>query len=186
MQANFLIDKQLAQNLIDFFANSWITTHSSYGYNPKQASASVISHIGYAIKEGFSTSWSLGGTSNNCWGDSHTVSAEVEPDLPYLDEFFIEFYPQVSFMQYKIVTKAVQTSTSSDSDYYGGNTTNGNKTLDFQSLSESMIKAKILNNPSLVRMSELNDYIKENYSTEKMEEIFKPAVSKTKKINKKK
>lgn len=182
MQANLLIDKQLAKNLIDFLANSWITEHSSYGYSPKQASESVISYINHAIAKGFSISWSLGGTSNNCW--LHSVHAEVEPELPYLDEFFIDFYPQISFMQYKIVSKSVKFSTSYNSDYYGGSTSNGNKSLDFQSLSESMIKAKILTNPSIVRISELNHYINNNYSIEKMEHFFKP-ISKTKKNSKK-
>lgn len=178
MQAQFTIDQSLAKQLIDFFGKSWISSYTGYGYTPEQASKGVIQHIEYYLSKGFETSWSLGGISNNCWGDSSPVSAEIEPELPFLDEFFIEFYPQVSFMQYKIVNKLVSRDTYSDGDYYGGSTQNGKKSLSFADLSQGMIQAKIITNPQLVIISSLKDYIDENYSVQVMSATFPPKKAK--------
>ena len=178
MQAQFTLDKSLAKNLIQFFGDSWIDSHIGYGYTPEQASKYLIQHIEYCLEQGFNTTWSLGGVSNNCWGDSSPVSAEIEPELPFLDEFFIEFYPQVSFMQYKIVSKMIQRDSYSDSDYYGGSTQNGKKSLSFSDLSQGMIQAKIMTQPELVKISSLEDFIKESYCVEVLASTFKPKMKK--------
>lgn len=186
MQAKFLLDQQLAQNLINFFGQSWLNNYSSYHshYTAEQASESVIQHIDYCFMHGFEASWSLGGTSNNCYGGSDSVSAEIEPELPLLDEFLMEFYPQTSFMQYKIISKFIERSTHSDNDYYGGTTTNGNKKLDFSDLSQSLIKSQLIVDYNEVYCSDMDDYINEHYSAEKLSSIFKPAVPKKKNLKK--
>lgn len=182
MQAQYLIDKSLAKKLIDFFGQEWINNYSSYShYTAEQAAKSAISHIEFYMTKGFEITWSLGGTSNNCWGDSYSISAEIEPELPMLDEFFMEAYPAIGFMQYKIVTKAVQRSTYSDSDYYGGSTENGKKSLSFSDFSQAMIKAKVISDPQVVRLSDLDSYIQEQFGVEKMLSIFKPKVKKVSK-----
>lgn len=183
MQANFLIDQTLGQQLIDFFAQSWIQQYdTSYrNISAKEASKTIFSLVDLSLKEGFSTSWTLGGTSNNCWGDSSSVSVELEPDLPFLDEFFIAFYPQISFMQYKIVSKAIAYSTSYENDYYGGSTTQSHKKLGFEQLSSAMIKANVIINPSVVRLETLESYIIEKYSPDNLLHIFKPVQPKKKK-----
>ena len=74
-----------------------------------------------------------GGTSGSCFSDSlSTISPEIEPELKTLDEFFIEFYPQISFMQYKVISSFIDKDTFSDHDYYGGSTTHGKKQLTIQ------------------------------------------------------
>lgn len=184
MQAQYMIDKILAQNLIDFFGNDWIKNYSYNSYTPVQAAKAIYSHLDSFLKSGFETSWCLGGISNNCWGNSFSVSAEIEPDLPMLDEFFIEYYPSIGFMQYKIVTKSIQHDTFSDSDYYGGSTQHAKKSLNFSDLSQAMIKAKIINNPQLVRISDMESYIKEKFGATQMESVFTAKPKKTNKVKK--
>lgn len=190
MQANFLIEQSLAQHLIDFFGNQWIESYNTYynHYTPEQAKKNIKAHIETWFENGFSTEWSLGGTSNNCWGGSHNVSPEIEQDLPMLDEFFIDYYPLIGFMQYKIVTKAIVRDTYSSSDYYGGSTNNAKKTLSFADLSQALIKAKVITNPEVVRVSTMDSYIDEKFSVENLSSIFKPVTQvknvKTKKTKK--
>lgn len=175
MQANYLIDTSLAKNLIDFFANQWIENYSGYNrYTPEQAAKNIKATVEMWLEKGFETSWSLGGTSNNCWGDSSLVSPEIEPELPMLDEFFMEHYPTIGFMQYKIVTKAIVRDTYSDNDYYGGSTNNGKKSLSFADLSEALIKAKIITTPEVVRVSTLDCYIDQQFGVEKLSTVFQP------------
>lgn len=182
MQSKIIIDQTLAKNLINFFGQEWINEHQSYSshYTSSKASEEVIAYIDNCLTYGFKTSWSLGGTSNNCYGSSYSVSPEIEPELPLLDEFFIEFYPQTSFMQYKIISKFIERDTTSYNDYYGGNTQSGTKELNFKDLSQAMIKAKIITDYSAFTSLDMNNYINDNYSAEKLASIFKPAVSKKK------
>lgn len=176
MQANFLIDKSLAQKLIDFFGNQWIESYNNYynQYKPKDVARIIKETIQYRIENGFSTDWSLGGISNNCWGDSQPVGVEIEPDLPMLDEFFIEHYPLIGFMQYKIVTKSIVRDTYSDGDYYGGSTQHGKKTLSFADLSQALIKAKVITQPEIVSISTMDSYIDQQFSVEKLSTILTP------------
>lgn len=186
MQANFLIDKQLGQNLIDFFAQAWLENYPSYypQYSSEKAAQAILEHVQSSMVHGWDTSWTLGGTSNNCWGDSSSVSMESEPELPSLDEFFMAFYPLISFMQYKFISKAITRDTYADSDYYGGSTHHASKKLGFDDLSKAMIKAKVLVEPNVVRLEELTTYISDTYSAEKLAQQFKPVEPRQKKKQK--
>ncbi len=70
-----------------------------------------------------SSSWSLGGSWANCWGDSGSVSGDAQPStFEELDSLFEEVCSSISFMQYKrIVNNCVSTDTYNNGDYYGGN-----------------------------------------------------------------
>lgn len=185
MQANFLIDQTLAKNLIDFFGNQWIESYCAYNqYTPAQAHKNIRATINIWLAKGFETSWSLGGTSNNCWGNTQTVGVELEPDLPMLDEFFMEYYPFIGFLQYKLITKAIVRDTYSDGDYYGGSTYNGKKSLSFADLSQALIKAKVITTPEVVRIDTLDSYIEEKFGVDTLRTIFPPAKSKKSKNSK--
>ena len=83
-----------------------------------------------------SSSWCMGGTWGNCWGNSGTVSPEPEPDgFPELDELLEKICPTITFLQYKgIYREIVSSDTSSDGDYYGGSTTHGFKYFNVEAL----------------------------------------------------
>lgn len=70
------------------------------------------------------SSWCLGGTWANCWGNSGSVSSEPEPDgFDELDKILEDISPNITFLQYKrIVSNVVLTDEYGDSDYYGGRT----------------------------------------------------------------
>lgn len=102
-----------------------------------------------------------------------TISPEIEPELKTLDEFFIEFYPQISFMQYKVISSFIDKDTYSDYDYYGGSTTHGKKQLTIQKLQEAFVKAKIIQPGNTVSNYSIEDNVKLMFS-DKIHEKFKP------------
>jgi hypothetical protein len=72
-----------------------------------------------------SDTWSLGGTSGNCWDSTlHNVSGEAPlTSFVEFDTLLETVCPSITFLQYKkIYNNCVTTDTSSESDYYGGST----------------------------------------------------------------
>lgn len=99
-----------------------------------------------------SYTWSLGGTSGNCWNDN---ISRVDPDtnIPSFDEFdsVLELiYPECSFLKYKkIYNKCVSIRDYSDGDYYGGSVTYAYYFCDVQKLYETLIEMDIINSPEI-------------------------------------
>lgn len=87
-----------------------------------------------------SSSWSLGGTWGDCWGNEGTCDAEPAPtSFREFDELMEKVCPQITFMQYKkAYSESVTTETDSDSDYYGGSTRSAYFRCDIKRLYESL------------------------------------------------
>lgn len=66
--------------------------------------------------------WSMGGTSGNCWGDIVQRSGDPAPNtFAEVDNIMMEICPDITFLQgRKIYSECVETKTKSDSDWYGG------------------------------------------------------------------
>jgi len=83
-------------------------------------------HQLYANEEGVvkGDSWSLGGTWQDCWGNSGSVSPSKAPDsMTELDELLEKVAPSISFLQYKnIANNCVSVREFREGDYYGGST----------------------------------------------------------------
>lgn len=86
----------------------------------------------------YQVGWVTGGVcGGNCWGDSanQAVESEPEPDLPLLDELLENICPDLRVKDYKkILSEVVCRSESSSYEYYGNYTTNGTKTVWFNTL----------------------------------------------------
>lgn len=120
------------------------------------------------LQEGFSASWSLGGTWGNCWGGKGTNPPDVEPEMTELDDFLIKHFPQTSYMQYKIIARKIDTHQSSDRDYYGGQSEKATKTLSFNDLHDALLEAKVvLETEDKVNFTEfLNQKLKDSFMTQ--------------------
>lgn len=79
-----------------------------------------IEDAGFPVE--LSVRWSNGGTAGNCWDDTmYPISPDDPKELKGLDEILQLFAPDMSFLQYKILSKGlVTTSNYSEGDYYGG------------------------------------------------------------------
>jgi hypothetical protein len=76
-------------------------------------------------KDGFSVTWSMGGTYGSYTGSIHETSGELEPPFSALDEFLLENFPNMGFLQYKYLEGKIQRYTDDERDYYGGSVTHG-------------------------------------------------------------
>ena len=170
MQSKHLVEETLISNLIEFFEKKWLSYQSSsyFSESKEQASISIVASIDHHIKKGFEISWCMGGTINQD-GDSRPVFPEIEPDLPFLDDFLMEYYPHISFMQYKVITRQIECKTKTDGDNYGGSTQDATKSLSLFDLSNSMVKSGIIAQPHLVPFSEMQDKIYNQHTPEYME-----------------
>lgn len=138
------LEKDFATKLLDF-----LTDEFNNGYNTK-THTNFISCMHYAFKSGFKTSWSLGGTTGNCYGEKREASAQMETGLDQMDDFIMKNYPQISFMQYKMIERAITRDIKSDKDWYGGETQEASKQISFSTLSDVAVN---------VKLEEGNDYI---------------------------
>jgi hypothetical protein len=71
-----------------------------------------------------SEGWCLGGSWADCWGNSGSVSGEVQPTgFSAIDQVLEKVCPNISFLQYKnIMNEILETEDYTDGDYYGGTT----------------------------------------------------------------
>lgn len=93
------------------------------------------------------SSWSLGGTSGNCWNNElHRISAEPQPvSFAEFDSLLEEVCPQISFLQYKkLYNETVTTETSYDHDYYGGSTESACFVCDLPKLYDMLVQMEII------------------------------------------
>lgn len=156
------MEQIIAEKFIDHIEDQF---KSSY-YNKTYKDAEHF--FDRTLKDGFSASWSLGGTWGNCWGGKGTSSPDVEPEMTQLDDFLIKNFPQVSYMQYKIIARKIDTQTHGNHDYYGGSTQEATKTLSFNDLHDALLEAKVVpDTDSKVNFTELlKQRLKESFMTQ--------------------
>lgn len=89
-------------------------------------------------KDRIGVSWSMGGTSGNCWDDHKTeISGEIEPEFTKIDSILEHYCPNISFIQYKSMSnKLLHRESNSEGDYYGGSETYGSKYIYLEELYE--------------------------------------------------
>ena len=89
-------------------------------------------------KDRIGVSWSMGGTSGNCWDDHLSeISGEIEPEFTIIDSILEHYCPNISFIQYKSMSnKLLHRESNSEGDYYGGSETYGSKYIYLEELFE--------------------------------------------------
>lgn len=157
-----IMEKIIAEKFIDHIENEFNSGYYTKTYKNAQQ------FFDLAIKIGFNASWSLGGTWGNCWGEKDISSPDVEPEMKQFDDFLIKNFPQVSYMQYKIISRKIQTQTSSSHDYYGGSTQQATKNLSFNDLHDALLEAKVVpDTDNKVNFTELlKQRLKESFMTD--------------------
>lgn len=93
-----------------------------------------------------SDEWSLGGTMEDCWGNSVTCGAEEQPiEFKEFDDLLLKVCPNISLLQYKkLYRETVTTETRRESDYYGGYCSYGYYACDLKKLYELLIEMGLL------------------------------------------
>ena len=67
-----------------------------------------------------SESWTTGGHWGNCWGDEGEVGAEPEVSFIELDKILEEYWPDITYLKYKIFSEQfVHKENKTDYGYYG-------------------------------------------------------------------
>lgn len=93
----------------------------------------------------FMVKWCTGGTSGSCWGpELMSVSPDAPEELTSLDDFLSDYFPEITFMQYKKISNAVSTDTASEGDYYGGTTHSVKKIMYYSTLQELLVNMNLL------------------------------------------
>jgi len=95
-----------------------------------------VYYTGTKGAEKLSCSWSLGGSSGNCYGPEMTYyDAEQPEELDSLDLLLEKVIPTITFLQYKnLVRKVVTYREDSHSDYYGGHSSTAYKECSLRTL----------------------------------------------------
>lgn len=184
--APYVINEEVGKALVDFLVSEYLQENESYYYTPNYDSFIKLTED-YGIKTGkFEVDWSLGGTYGHYSGSIETASPDLEQELDKLDSFLMHSYPQVTFLQYKMIGKKIKRDTHQDSDYYGGRTTRATKTLYYSDLADALVAIKIVSNKDTVDSNDLVKYLKETYTLDWFNEKFPEAKPKTKSKAKKK
>lgn len=69
--------------------------------------------------------WCVGGVGGgNCWTDDghYDLAADPEPDLEVLDKILERAAPNITYLQYKKLSKMIKTEDYSQNEYYGNYT----------------------------------------------------------------
>lgn len=136
-----ILPKELAQAFIEHIDLSYLKYYEISGDKENYLS-SAESHM----KNAFNISWSKGGTYGSCWSDELTeVYADEEPAMEELDKFLAKYYPNLTENEKNSIYSSVEENDDYDSDYYGGSTVEGKKSISFESLANNLISA-IYNN----------------------------------------
>jgi len=101
-------------------------------------------------RKGFfiSVDWTTGGMSGgDCWGHKATsfVSDEQPEELTDLDKILESVCPDISFLQYKNISRAVVENFSyTNNEYYGNVTNHAGKECDLKKLYNTLIEKNLL------------------------------------------
>lgn len=130
-----ILPKPLALIYIHFLDMSFLTS-----YHRSNDENDYIAYIKDKLSDTFSVSWSQGGTYGSCWDDEiREVAEEHEPNLDEFDQFIEQYFSDVSVATYKVINSCVDYNSTSESDYYGGCTSTGHKSVNLNSLSDVLI-----------------------------------------------
>lgn len=94
-----------------------------------------------------SSSWCLGGTSGNCWGDEKSIiSSDPQPiSFTEFDNLLEKICPAIGFLQYKkLYNETVTTEIKGDGDYYGGYVEYANYICNLSKLNEMLIEMGLI------------------------------------------
>lgn len=71
----------------------------------------------------YSEEWATGGrTGGTPWGDKTTaLEAEDPKEMIVLDEFLEKYFPSITILQYRRLSRLINFETWSDDQYYGNN-----------------------------------------------------------------
>lgn len=75
---------------------------------------------GNSWNKSFAEEWSTGGNWCNCWGEDHPIDAEDPKELDGLYQFLTEYFPHMTYLQMKALEKRIESTDTSESDWYGG------------------------------------------------------------------
>lgn len=177
---SYTINEEVGYALVDFLVSDYLEKNESYYHLPNYNSFIQLVDD-YGIKVGkFEVDWSLGGTYGHYSGNIETASPDIEQELDQLDAFLMHSYPQIGFLQYKMISKQIKRDTFQDSDYYGGRTTRATKTLFYTDLANALVAIKIVAQKDTIESYDMSKYLKERYSIEWFNEKFPPVKPTTK------
>lgn len=127
-----ILPKPLALIYIHFLDNSYLKRYSS-----SNSESDYLDYIKETISKTFHASWSQGGTYGSCWDDELTeVAEEHEPDLEGLNNFLVQYFPDLPSDDYYEIKSCIHYDSSSDSDYYGGCTYTGHKSVGLEDIAD--------------------------------------------------
>jgi hypothetical protein len=98
-------------------------------------------------RDQISVDWTTGGQyGGSCWDDGksshYACDAEPEPDFDVLDKVLERLWPEISFIQYKGLSRDLITrSEDRSNDYYGNYTDYAKKTIKLRALYDRLVKA---------------------------------------------
>lgn len=94
----------------------------------------------------YSDEWCLGGTHNNCWGDSYSVEPDEPENFDEFDQLLEKICPTITFLQYKnIHSQCVDITSREDHDYYGGCVAYARYKCDLEQLFEILKEKGLVN-----------------------------------------
>lgn len=126
------IPEELAQKLIEHIDLSFLAV-APYSYDSEQYMESAKYHM----QNCFKISWCEGGTSGDCWSDELSdVNSDYEPEMTALKEFLDKYYPDTELFHQ--MTGYIHYESESESDYYGGSISTGNKNISFEQLAAAI------------------------------------------------
>lgn len=103
----------------------------------------------FMIKNGclISSKWCLGGVTGNYNGDSYPVSADPQPDFEELDELLEMICPNITYLQYKKLSKnCIKIEEEEEYEYYGSHYTYAHYECDLDIFSRFLKDMNIPNN----------------------------------------
>lgn len=105
----------------------------------------ACNEYGISWNNNFEVSWNTGGTYGNCWNDTvMQCSPEAPKELTCLDGFLTEHFSDISYMQFRNISNAVETTETSNGDYYGGCVYGVEKKLSYGDLQEKLVSMNLL------------------------------------------
>ena len=134
-----IIPTEIAQAFIEYIDTSYLK------YSPHSGSKEeYLSFAKNHMADAFTISWSKGGTSGSCWDegpeDLQDVYEEDEPSMEQLDKFLEKYFPNLTQEDRYLINNKIESNDTYDGDYYGGSTTQGNKSLKFSLLADELIR----------------------------------------------
>lgn len=179
------VNEHLISQIVETKVENFLQRQNEYGstYCDKHFNhEKFVAQILYEIKEpGFEVRWCMGGRHGHYSGDFVSVSTEPEMDMENLDKFLLQHYPNIGFLQYKVITHKINKTTDGEGDFYGGHVDYGVKSLTYEALGDSLVEFGFLPEGKKINKEEVEQFIKQQYNQDWFNEKFP---TKTKKLKK--